>query len=420
MTKKKAVKKRGRPSQFELPFMDTFDSLTEEGQNYVAAILTLESREAWHGQAAVPPGSILEDVLRTFERHTDIPLELPFLGWMTYLSGFLCAQDMKIKINESQEITPKIWNVALAPSGAGKTFAVNRVRKQMTAVPEMENAGSGVALIQAIQRTPKGVWFRDEFGQLLKSMQTQPHMEKAKDVLLNAYSGDAIEHITKKESIRVEEHAFSILGITVGDTFLEQVGAESLIDGFAQRFNYLYAERDPNRPITDYPIYFDDRKMTREDTRRAKRIEKGMAELMARDDLRGTVLTLSDDAMDIFTEVFQDNFKNALPESFYRRSMFTMFAYAAIYHIVLDKRGTEIGNQAMAYAARLVMMHLKDTKKLLEKSGWSELHLLIEKCAEWKAGFESKHGKKPTARDLIAGVRQIKTVAIANTVLRMI
>jgi hypothetical protein len=78
--------------------MAEFQGLSEEGQNFIAKILTLETRDKWHGKAAVPPGSVLDDILTHFERHTDIPLELPFIGWMTYFSGWLCAQDVRIQI----------------------------------------------------------------------------------------------------------------------------------------------------------------------------------------------------------------------------------------------------------------------------------------------------------------------------------
>jgi hypothetical protein len=400
--------------------MAEFQGLSEEGQNFIAKILTLETRDKWHGKAAVPPGSVLDDILTHFERHTDIPLELPFIGWMTYFSGWLCAQDVRIQIADGQTISPRLWNIALAPSGSGKTFAVNHIRKDMKSVPEMENTASGVALIQAIQRTPKGIWFRDEMGQYLKSITTQPHMEKAKDVLLNAYNGDRLEHTTKKDTIAVEDYAFSILGITVRETFLAQVGAESLVDGFAQRFSLIVAQKDAKRPMTDYPLYFDDRKMTRDDTRRKQRITKEMESLLARDDIQGKTLKISDDAMDIFTAMFQESFKGEMPESFYRRLMFVMFSYAAIYHYLLGHTGDTINNQAMAYASRVVMIHMKDTKTILEDGGYGELHHLITKCQEWKDAWEAKNGRKAKARDLISGVRQIKTISEANAILKII
>jgi hypothetical protein len=379
----------------------------------------LETRDKWHGKAAVPPASVLDDILTHFERHTDIPLELPFIGWMTYFSGWLCSQDVKIKIAEGQTISPRLWNIALAPSGSGKTFAVNQIRKDMKAVPEMENTASAVALIQAIQRTPKGIWFRDEMGQYLKSITTQPHMEKAKDVLLNAYNGDRLEHTTKKEKIEVEDYAFSILGITVFETFLAQVGTEALVDGFAQRFSVIVAQKDAKRPMTDYPLYFDDRKMTRDDKRRKERITKGMKALLGRD-IKGQMLTVSEDAMDIFTAMFQESFKGQMPESFYRRLMFIMFSYAALYHYLLGHTGNTINNQAMAYASRVVMIHLKDTKTLLQEGGYGELHKLITKCQTWKDAWEEEKGRTAKPRDLIAGVWQIKTISEATAILKVL
>ncbi len=82
---------------------------------------------------------------------------------------------------------------------------------------------------------------RDEFGQFLSQIQNLRHMEETKDMLLQAYSGSPIQRLTKETQISIRDHAISILGITVGDTFESQIGADSLVDGFAQRFNYIVA-----------------------------------------------------------------------------------------------------------------------------------------------------------------------------------
>lgn len=420
MKKTTSTRKKGRPNTYDLPFMDQWTDMSEDGRKFVASILALKSRDQWHGSQAVPPGTVLEDLLRSFERHTDIPLELPFQAWMTHLSGWLCSEGVKIRLNSTQVISPTIWAIVLASSAAGKSFAVDFVKKGMDKVPQMENTASGVALVQAIQTTPKGIWVRDEMGMYLKSIQTQPHMEKAKDILLNAYGGSPIQHITKSDKIIVKDHAFSILGITVGETFLDQIGADSLVDGFAQRFNYLIADKDKARKIQDFPLYFDDRKMDDEDRKRLKRIRDEHERILTRTDLYGLELTLSDGALDIFEEVFRDNFKGQVPESFYRRSMFSMFTYAALYHVLLDKRGSVIGHDAMAYASRVVMMHLKDVKKLLQRAGWSELELLIQRTEEFHTKYEERHGRKPTARDLISGVWAIKTIQQAKSLLEII
>jgi hypothetical protein len=100
--------------------------------------------------------------------------------------------------------------------------------------------------------------------------------------------------------------------------------------------------------------------------------------------------------------------------------MFVMFSYAAIYHYLLGHTGDTINNQAMAYASRVVMIHMKDTKTILEDGGYGELHHLITKCQEWKDAWEAKNGRKAKARDLISGVRQIKTISEANAILKII
>lgn len=407
--------KKNAATTLDLPIMEKYDKLSTDGKKFISAVMSIEERDGWHGQGTVPPASLLEDVLHSFERNTDIGLELPFLSTLTYISGFLCAQNVKIKINRTQKISPQIWNIILAKSGSGKTYATSVVGKNFqNNVPTLENTSSGVALIQAIQKTPRGVWIRDEFGQYLRSIQTQPHMEKAKDILLSAYNGEKIEHITKSDSIVVEDYAFSIFGITVTETFLEQVGPESLVDGFAQRFNYLYVEKNDDRKMVDFPVYYSERKMTDCDWAREKKIEDSINKILSRTDLLNATFTIDAKAFQVFENVFRNLYQNDIPESFYRRVMFSMFSYASVYHVLLNKNGTEIDEESMRYASQVVILHLKDIKKLLMNSGWSELELLIQKCESWKVRFEEKHNKKATFRDLVAGVRDIKNTQQAK------
>ena len=151
----KMPRKKSSSKTQPLPFIENFFKLSKEEQQYVTSVIHLEERDKWEGHHAVPPASVLDDVLWSFERHTAIPLELPFVSFMTILSGFLCTKGVRIKVTETQSISPKIWVVGLANSGSSKSFTIDRVARLFCdKVPFLKSTASGVALLEALSETP--------------------------------------------------------------------------------------------------------------------------------------------------------------------------------------------------------------------------------------------------------------------------
>ena len=411
-------------SAAQQPYLERYAAMSDEAKSTVKALVRYKGPKNWTGLTVVPPKSILEDVLELFRSETDIPLELPLATVLSYVSGFLNSVQAQYEISGTS-MPPKLWTVVLAPSGSGKTFTATTIKNWLSGpsgeavVPFIQSASSAAQFAVNLEGTSHGLMLRDEFGQLLSQIQNLRHMEETKDMLLQAYSGSPIQRLTKETQINIPEHAISILGITVGETFENQIGADSLVDGFAQRFNYIVSKPDPNRPFVDHPIYFDG---LREPAQRDKllRIKQQWQNLIARNDLPAARFTFDEEAIALFKESFRELFDgDSIPHSFYRRTMFSVFSYAAVFHVLAGIPGTTIDRQSVSYAVRMVAIHLEAARQLLDGFGLSSLEKTIQKAENLKARLQEK-GETLTTRKLISGVREIKNTAQAQSVLDLI
>lgn len=367
--------------------------------------------ETWRGEKALPTGSFLEAVTQAFRQTTDIPLELPLVAVLTLISGRLLKAGCRIEIN-GQFLKPSIWIVILAPSGAGKTFSIQKVLditgQRNDLFPEPASAAKFVHDLAAHNN---GIWIRDEFGQFLRSLDQQTHLAELRDYLLRLYDGQTISRRTKSDEVSIAEPALTIMGSTVLETFRNCVSAESLVDGFAQRFNFIVATADPNRQIQQFPLYD------------LRSYEGGMGKAWAEiaNIPLHPVYRTSDDAVEVFKSAFRAMLPadGALPMSFFRRLMFSAVRYAAIYHVLLGEHGDELTATDMTWAVRMVELHLEDAIHLLDDYGLGELERLLRRVEEVKRQIEST-GRRCTPRDLIRRISSIRTAEQARSCLALV
>lgn len=404
--------------------IDSLVRMSPNGQAYVKGLLNSPKSSSWKGQTVVPPGSFLEDVLELFRLQTDIPLELPLVAVLSHVSGFMNVSGASYELGGSLH-KPRLWTIALAPSGSGKTYATTTVNRWLSdangndAVPHLSGASSAAQFVANVEQCPRGLWIRDEFGQFMSQVQNLPYMEEIKDVLLQAYSGDPIERKTRELNIEIRDHALTILGVTVGDTFEKQIGAESLVDGFAQRFNYIHAQADPERPLSDFPIYFEN--MDSPDVQEPyQRIRKAWLNLIDRDDLSDAIFNFDEEALELFKVNFRSLFVGAdIPGSFFRRAMFSVFSYAVVFHVISNKAGTVVGKDSIFLALNMIALHLDHARQLLNGYGLSELEKVVRKVEALQKKYDAQ-GRELKARDVISGVRDIKTSGQAAAILSLI
>ena len=388
---------------------------SSEARETVKGLLRVQPNAGgWQGYAYVPVGSSAERIVKAFEQNTDIPLELPFHAFLFYLSGHLMQQGVRIRFG-GRERTPEIWTIVLAPSGCGKSFSAGMIGRASPVAADFPECASGAKFLQAMaEHEEEGktmLWLQDEFAQKLKQIESVGSpMADTKDYLLRAYDGSRIERSTKTAgSIVVEKPCLGILGLNTDEGFFKTISPESLVDGFAQRFGYVLAVRDEQRPMRDFPIYD----------------EKAIGAMVGQafGDLSKLALhpvyEFGKAAEVAYCEAFRELADAAdIPESFFRRVMFRTIKYALLYHLILGKTSTDIDAEDIGWASRLCRQQLIDAKKMLASS-LSDLNRMIAAAENVRAKLAAS-GKPCTARDIVRGVHGVKSVAEARGLLSLL
>jgi hypothetical protein len=363
--------------------------------------------------SVIPPKALfLEDSIIAFRDLTDIPLEIPLFVSIHLLSAYLLKLNVSIEF-KNQVIKPDIWGIILATSGAAKSYTESRFENSMN-IDNVLNSGivSAAAFIEELSKNNNSIWIKDEFAQLLKSMKNQPYMQELKEYLLKIYDNKTISRTTKKQGeTTIEDPAITILGLNVYETFLKNIDAEDLIDGFAQRFNYTIAKPDSDRPPLSVPVY---------DTGKIEKIITGAWNKMPKPG-ENKIYHISKNAEKTFVNSFLELSGTAsVPDSFIRRTLYKSLKYALIYHIILGKADkTKIDDTDIAWAIRLVSIHIEDVKTMLREYSFSELEKKVSRVEELKKEFAQK-GRTLKPRDIIRHLNSIKTVSEATAILNIV
>lgn len=396
----------------EAPSLFDVVGSSSEARDTVRAMLALRrTSESWRGLIATPPGSLLETVVAAFRSQTDIPLEIPFMATLHLLSAHLLAQDVVVEF-AGQEVRPDLWSVVLADSGSGKTYATNQLQKVTGVESSFPEPASAAKFVEDLKSHNRSLWIRDEFAQFLKSLEQQQHLAELKDYLLRVYDGKLVERNTKKSSITVSDPALTILGMTVLESFQKHVSTEAMLDGFAARFSYVIARRDPERPGTAFPIY---------DMRGHQDRIKNAWEKVIKSAVHQRY-HVGPDGEEAFKEAFSLLFPvNAeVPLAFFRRIMFRGVRYALLYHLLLGREGQELDAQDMGWGARVCALHVQDAAELVGNHGLPDLEKLCRRAEEIRDTIRSQEDRDITPRDLIRHLNAIRNANDARAVLSMI
>ncbi|MDX1554872.1 MAG: DUF3987 domain-containing protein [Xanthomonadales bacterium] len=372
----------------------------------------LRANDAWRGLIATPPQSPLERVLSAFKAHTNVALEVPFFVFLHFVSGILIKRGTVIQ-GKIGTISPELWTIILAPSGSGKSLSHQAIEKSAPVRSEFPETASAARFIEALAEQSPALWFQDEIAQILKQIENPASpLGEMKSYLLRTYDNAPVERSTLKSSVRVERPVLGILGLNTPESFQKALSPESLLDGFAQRFGFVWAERDPLRPMHDYPIF-----------------DMPALELAAKQAFDGLPpaeaipleFTLTPEAEEAFAASFtlmgQGQEEN---ESYFRRAMFRAFKYAALYHLILGKTAAELDATDIGWGARVSAMHLADMGKVLRRhEAFDDLAVKVAKAKQVKASVEAD-GQALTPRVLQQRVRGVRTAAEAKALFELL
>lgn len=389
-----------------------------ENVDFIKAMLSLKSsKELWRGVLAIPPGTLIEEIVREFEAKTDIPLEIPFFIFFHLMAGFLLYNKKNV-VFKGETVTggnviPDIWSVILAPSGSGKSYSVKKLKGMIEDIDKFEFDATGIVsgakFAEELLENNNKIFIRDEFNELYKAIQDDKGpLKDMKDYLLRIYDNGKISRKTKESEITIDETALVILGMTVDESFLTTISPDDIVNGFAQRFSFVIAEKDPKRKMIDYPIYNPDNSSW------PKKWNALISEIV-HDEYISTEETIQG-----YITAFRSLIKKDLPESFYRRILWKAHKYALIYHIIRGcGKEKNLTVEDYGWAARILYMHLQDAFLMLEKYGTSNLEKLITQAENFILK-KKREGKDVTPRILVQGVKNIKTVAEAKGILSII
>jgi hypothetical protein len=410
MTVATKTPKKPRPKQLGFDF----DVLTAEAQSYVAATAAIRHRRkkgVWRGMPAVPPGSLLETVLFEFQSKTNIPLEIPFATFIHYIAAVLIGKGIQVDY-QGKKMGLDVWTIVLAASCSGKTWTEKEIGEGLGGqnVPMLSSsAASAARWLEELEANPRSLWIRDEYFQLLKQIDNPASpMHEMKDYLLRAYDNTDIERSTKRDRISVKNPVLSVLGFSSLLPFVDGMDIENLVDGFAQRFAYVLARPDKNRPFQDYPFWSVDKTDWKS---RFNGIFQNLCPSYKADA----------SAEKMFARMFKQQIGSvSLEESFYRRIMHRAHKYALIYHIVRGAGKDEVlTEEDYGWAARLIEMQLNDAAELIDMCSGTDISKAIEAAEGVIKKLESAN-KPVTARAIVMGTRLITNVALARLVMQIL
>lgn len=404
----KTTTSKNAPQQLDLIELLAAGGLTGERREALRGILaTHASARIWRGQTIIPPGSLLDTVAELFERTTDFPLEVPVFLTLHALAAHLLDQNIVVKVAGSV-VQPDLWTTILAPSGSGKTMSTS-VIETVLPLRRMPETTTSARFIEELAQHNRGAWFQDEWAQVLKRIESQTYAEEMRDYLLRLHDNKPIARRTAKTSIEIDDPALVIVGTTVRESFVANVSAESMLDGFMQRFQIVIGDSDPARTPDRFPIY---RVMD----------ERNLAPLHAAWDALAAIpphaeYTIADDGEEAFSDAFRRLFAESrdIPASFFRRVMWRAFKYALVYHFLLGKAAPTIDAEDVGWAVRVCAIHLADARRLLDSYNLTEVEALVQKAE----ALQARLGRRPSKRELIAGVRGVRNAAMATFILEV-
>lgn len=305
----------------------------------------------------IPEGSILDAVDKFFYANTDLPRELPFYTVIQYLASLLLQQGVTIQKSKTQVIYPDLWTIVMVGSAGGKTLTLNAIANALGGKLKMfPHADSFPKFFENLEANNKSFYLKDEFAKFIRAIHLDSKMVGLQGCLLEVYSNSRVYRSTKADSEFVDNPALTILGLTQIANITTTISRSMLEDGFAQRFGYVYGEKDSRPRVLDYvfdglgdevsPLW---KQLTATPFHSVYRLDDVVSKTYAEG---GRIIMDRSDALGV-------------TEDFSRRVLFRSFKYALIYHVLTGKTDEYLHASDMANGLRLCAREMRDTARLL-------------------------------------------------------
>jgi len=319
---------------------------TDGGAELLSRIAIARTRTMTAVDAVIPPGTVLDAIARVLRDETDLPPEMGLAYGLGLLSAAIAQTGSTITVPGVEDpVELALWIVLLAPSGAGKTLVRKLIIDGLRLDPhEIPEPGSARAYLDGLAACDgRAVWLRDEFGQLIRQIaDRRGPMATLRDLMLRTYDHGRLETNTRRDGqVLVEHPVVTIIGSSVSSTWAGCVDAAMLADGLLARFMFVVARR---RPLS-VPLY-----ATREmiDAVRSAVTPRLRERLRQRAEYR-----LSHEARELYIREWRTLAKqigDGIDPAYYRRVTWSAMRLSAIYHVLQNADGDEIGPEAMRWA----------------------------------------------------------------------
>ncbi|ETW10831.1 hypothetical protein ATO8_20289 [Roseivivax marinus] len=340
--------------------------LTDDQREIVLSMIAARERpEVLNATRLAPEGSVLSRVLRLVD-NTNISYTLALAQIISLAAAWLTQNGARLSVPGLGTIRPTLWSIALGDSADCKTLAsttITRILRDSTGddpVQMLPDAGSDAQWIEELAAHNGSHWYQDEVGQYVRKVLTDARFSRMKPWILNAYSSEPIANRLKgeDEKLQIDDPHYTFLGLTVGSTWHNCLDAESVLDGFLQRFNYFIATPRADKDAFDHFLFFADP----ESERVSKDIGDIWSGLIAQ---RGAAAeyTLGPDILP-YLERWWGSLRGKwgncpLPVSYTRRIGFSVLRYLVVLHWLLGKSGHPIDLETAELATRYGEYHLE-------------------------------------------------------------
>lgn len=377
----------------------------EECEQLVALLAAKECPEALAVDGLVPNGSFFDRLCRFFKK-TDASYALPLFQLIMIVSSYLTQGGATLWIPGLGTKRPILWTIALAGSGSSKTLATDKVAEIL--MPKGHDSGvmmfptgsTDAQWIMDLAENNGAYWFQDEVGQLFQQILKQSNYARIKPWMLDAYSHKPISNRLKGEveKLSVEDPHFTFLGLSVRETWADNVDAASMLDGFCQRFNYVIAPPRSDTDMFNHFMYFV-----------GEGIEQWQEELTE----LWHALCFQEGALETYTmndgvlpylegwwRSLRTKWGNAaLPGSFVRRTGFSILSYLVVLHFLLGKSRRPIDLETAELATRYAEFHLESTLIMMREYDRGE-RSHIQMVAAKREGLLRDGSKEVKVRDV--------------------
>ncbi len=337
--------------------------LTESEREALIQMLAIKAApEEFDIRDLIPKGSFLERIARHFE-DTDISYALPIMHVVMITASYLTQNGASLQVPGVGKILPTLWIIGLAPSGSSKTLApeeIDRIfsRGEGPAETRLATGCTDAQWIVELHGSNGAFWFQDEVGKTFKSILTEANYRRIKPWCLDAYSHKPIANRLKSEKTKlvIDRPYFTFHGLSVDETWRDDIDLTSMLDGFCQRFNYYIAVPRSDTDIFDHFLYFEGAAV-----QRRREALAGIWDALCAQEGACAPYTLDDEVLP-FLKRWWSGLRHcwgqsALPKSFIRRIGFAVLRYLMVIHFLLGKSRRPIDVETADLATRFAEYH---------------------------------------------------------------